>query len=530
MRSILRGVLVAGLLAAGLLRPAPVRADTFTPGDTGALEHAVAEAIGNNHADTIDLGGKTFTLTSQLTITNDNGNPANTLTIKHGTLQHTGSEAHRIIQVGSGAVVVLDSVTLTGGTESNEGGAINNDGTLTIRSSTLSGNHADGDGGAIYDNGILTITASTLSGNTAPDGGAIYHDGTATITNSTLSGNHADEGSGGGIYNGSGTLTVTSSTLSGNTAGIGGGIYNDDTVDLKASILGGNTAGFLAPDCFDITSGGFNVVSNDTGCLGLTSQDVVNQDPKLGPLADNGGPTKTHAIPTTSPAYNLHPAADAACTGTDQRGVPRPQDVKCDSGAYEYFVPVILTAATAGTGTDAAAAEGVLSSNRDGISCTRTGGTDDHGDCTEGYPGGTIVTLTATPNRSSTAKISGDCTAGPGAMGAPVSCDVTMDVAKSVTATFTRNSTATGGGGGGENPGSGPGPRSRPVPSAGGSNVGGASIPRTGFELLRWVAAALALIALGGALSDQAKSRSTNLASSMKPSADSDKRTGRRKR
>ena len=81
-----------------------------------------------------------------------------------------------------------------------------------------------------------------------------------------------------------------------------------------------------------ITSGGFNVIS-DGSCNPIAS-DQSSTDALLGPLADNGGPTLTHALLAGSPAID---AADSAvCPTTDQRGVAR--DAACDVGSYE-FVP-----------------------------------------------------------------------------------------------------------------------------------------------------------------------------------------------
>jgi hypothetical protein len=64
------------------------------------------------------------------------------------------------------------------------------------------------------------------------------------------------------------------------------------------------------------------------------ASDQIIWDALIGPLADNGGPTLTHALLDGSPAIDA--ADDAACPATDQRGVPRPQGAACDIGAYEY--------------------------------------------------------------------------------------------------------------------------------------------------------------------------------------------------
>jgi hypothetical protein len=58
---------------------------------------------------------------------------------------------------------------------------------------------------------------------------------------------------------------------------------------------------------------------------------ITPSDPQLMPLAYNGGPNMTHAIPHTSPAYNT--GINCSQT-TDQRYVVR--DAKCDVGAFEF--------------------------------------------------------------------------------------------------------------------------------------------------------------------------------------------------
>ena len=75
-----------------------------------------------------------------------------------------------------------------------------------------------------------------------------------------------------------------------------------------------------------------NVLTDVTCFAGATDQVVT--DAGLGPLADNGGPTLTHALLAGSPAIDA--ADDGVCPATDQRGVVRPQGMGCDVGAYEY--------------------------------------------------------------------------------------------------------------------------------------------------------------------------------------------------
>src|SRR5439155_20515876 len=107
-------------------------------------------------------------------------------------------------------------------------------------------------------------------------------------------------------------------------------------VTSTSTILALNTAPG-GPDCaIELDSGGYNLVGKISGCLfhKKPTDKVSVADPKLGPLAANGGPARTVALLTGSPALNAIPSS--ACTVTiDQRGVPRPQGTRCDIGAYE---------------------------------------------------------------------------------------------------------------------------------------------------------------------------------------------------
>jgi hypothetical protein len=97
-------------------------------------------------------------------------------------------------------------------------------------------------------------------------------------------------------------------------------------------------------DCWGtVDSGGHNLVGHASGCSGFTGTgDLVDVDPLLGPLQDNGGPTFTMALEPGSPAANA--ADDAVCAGglvrgVDQRGFARRYDPHCDIGAYEVQPP-----------------------------------------------------------------------------------------------------------------------------------------------------------------------------------------------
>jgi hypothetical protein len=151
-------------------------------------------------------------------------------------------------------------------------------------------------------------------------GGGIFNDagGTLTVSNSTISGNTSQNNSGGGIAN-FGNLNVSYSTLTGNTAFNGGGIFNNGAAPftLANSIVAGNSAA---------------TNTNIGGTIGLNIANVIDVDAKLAPLANNGGPTQTHALLYGSPALNA--GNNAATPATDQRGLTRPVGIS-DIGAFE---------------------------------------------------------------------------------------------------------------------------------------------------------------------------------------------------
>ncbi len=319
-----------------------------------------------------------------------------TITGNGATIRNTCPDERVIEQLGTGPFAA-ENVTITGGDGLDFGGGISTSGAdITITNSTFAGNTAADDGGGIYtsggdvtivsstfstntagtgngggvrtSSGTITVINSTFTGNTAAqDGGGIRTSSSAvTITGSTFAGNTATFEDGGVLRTSSGDVTATNSTFSGNTAGTyGGGIFSDasGSITLNNATLIGNdattgdalgvfstgTAQFAntilsAPgdDCGGggtFTSNGHNIGS-DTSCNLTGIGDKPNTDPKLGALADNGGPTQTHALLPGSPAIDAgNPAAPGsggnACEATDQRGLPR---TSCDIGAYELVL------------------------------------------------------------------------------------------------------------------------------------------------------------------------------------------------
>ncbi len=243
---------------------------------------------------------------------------------------------------GSGQSVTLDGLSEVQVLDVSSGGNLTlND--LTIANGFISGNI--GSGGGIYNyDGTVTIANSTLSGNSVSGnsdsggGGGIYnYDGTVTIANSTFANNTASYG--GGIHNQEGTVTISTSTIANNSASNGGGIYNSSgTVSSSGSIVANNTGGNCSGG---VSDQGYNLESGtDCGFSGTGS--LQNANPQLDPngLENNGGPTQTIALLSTSPAIDQIPIAK--CPSTDQRGNTRPDngETACDMGAYEFSDPV----------------------------------------------------------------------------------------------------------------------------------------------------------------------------------------------
>ena len=261
-----------------------------------------------------------------------------------------GPSDHGITIDGDG-VTILFRVFPTGG--------------LTLRNATLTG--SSGSSGAISTSGTVRIENSTITGNHAVEegsagdgfGGGISHSGgSLTVVNSTISGNIADQRGGGiGSLASSGSITLIHSTVTGNSSpdDHAGGIYiREPGLDLvlQNSIVAANSAPTNA-NC-EIDSGvdaaylGTNLLG-DADCL-PRAEDIVAADPILGPLADNGGPTRTRALLPGSPAIETAVQA-CASTPVDQRYVARPQGSSCDIGAFEFEGFVTPPLAIDGGGT-----------------------------------------------------------------------------------------------------------------------------------------------------------------------------------
>jgi hypothetical protein len=255
--------------------------------------------------------------------------------------------------------------------DGNGGGIFDAVGTLHVVDSMVFSNYADESGGGLYALLNTTqITGTTFSGNAAADlptggthdnhGGAMYlYSGATHAVNSTISGNRADE-SGGGVFGNGATLSLSFTTIANNVAdddsdgqGDGGGIFEGvENPRIVNTVLSGNVdKGGEANNCGGpgVKTYGGNII-HGRGCT-IAENHGTNwsSDPLLGPLADNGGPTDTHALSAGSPAIdrvtNDCRTYQALVLVEDQRGVVRPIGAACDIGAYEaaiVYLPLVV--------------------------------------------------------------------------------------------------------------------------------------------------------------------------------------------
>lgn len=251
-----------------------------------------------------------------------------------------GAGGNRLFQVFVGGNVHLSGMTLQNGFApalAYNGGAVQNEGTLTISDSNISDNFA-GIGGGIWNHaGSLTIERTSMTGNQASDGGAILNSsGTVTITNATFNGNSFFNG--GAIENQGGQVTLLNATITSNhvnpSIGFGGGLATCCTgvTTIKNTILAGNTPTECAGP---LTSAGYNVIQV-TGTCAISGDTTGNQyatDPELGPLASENG-TLTQAPQAGSPVIDAA-SLDCPPPATDQTGFSRSIRQRCDIGAYE---------------------------------------------------------------------------------------------------------------------------------------------------------------------------------------------------
>lgn len=267
---------------------------------------------------------------------------------------------------GGGGGIYVAAVTIVTLTDSE----VSNNHTGNANPSSFSG--TAGSGGGVFNIGFLTVTNSLISGNKTGDsvpgsnstGGGISNYAALILINTTVSGNSTGAGPsmGGGLFSDGGT-ELFNCTITANTTPNG---YGNGATALTSGLIMGNTiiagngAGANNTDVSNplfnpppFNSQGFNLIGNADGASGFNmagdqlGSSVAPIDPKLGPLADNGGPTLTHALLSGSPALDAGSNALARDPNnpllTDQRGSARVVDspdadttATVDIGAFEF--------------------------------------------------------------------------------------------------------------------------------------------------------------------------------------------------
>lgn len=206
---------------------------------------------------------------------------------------------------------------------------------LNLRSGSIAGYgglvHAHGDGASRFENCTFTDGQATWGGAVSLSQAA-----RATFLNCTISGNRSTR-DGGGLFWSGGYSVALHCTITNNTAdsnadntGLGGGISSAVSSTVAYVILAGNSAAGAQNDDGHAPPGTTIMISS-----------VLGGDPRLGPLAYNGGPTATHALLGDSPAVDSVTPAPILTLATDQRGEARPEDgdfdglARHDAGAIE---------------------------------------------------------------------------------------------------------------------------------------------------------------------------------------------------
>jgi hypothetical protein len=276
-------------------------AETFNVSNTEQLAEAVTKANANTTANTIVLASGSYVPGSTLILTNTKGVQTieGSATSPGATLNGAAVEPFpsEILAIRSGVSAKLKrlSVTTGGGAATP---AIDNAGTLEVESALIGGNSGAG----------MHVEPGS----------------TATIRNSTLS-----DGLDFGLIS-SGTTSFFNSTVAFNATG---GVDNKNTLNLTNTIVAENKGG----DCATKAAAAADHSLDSDGSCGVGALSKTN--PLLGELAENGGPTQTHAEQKGSPAIDA--GNSASCPATDQRGFPRPDlmSTACDIGAFEFYLP-----------------------------------------------------------------------------------------------------------------------------------------------------------------------------------------------
>ncbi|MBX3531075.1 MAG: right-handed parallel beta-helix repeat-containing protein, partial [Rhizobiaceae bacterium] len=337
---------------------------------------------------TIELTGE-LALTSSVTINGDtNGDRKADITI-------SGMDTHRIFNTsGANTSVQLHSLTLTDGATTGAGGAIQALGgpsaLLSLVDSTIRDSNATIDGGGIHSEVTLFLHNSLVTGNSSNFGGGILIQAGLTIgmSHTTIHGNHATADGGGIDTGGDNLVNIYNSTITNNTAGgTGGGIdlLDGSRANVVSSVVAGNTAGTSGADIGETgTDSDLHVESSlfsttpsiDSFTPGTTF--ITGADPRLGPLADNGGPVLTRTplngslLISAGGTLRMNDSTDVDGDGNTAEDVPfdaagNPRVIgTLDIGAVEFAPPVIGGGATATVAENSTAVTTVIATDPTG--------------------------------------------------------------------------------------------------------------------------------------------------------------------
>jgi CSLREA domain-containing protein len=314
-------------------------------------------------------GGGIFSISGSLSVVDsalmnnsaDNGGAI--FSVDGLTVQNSSLTGNTAASGDGGAIYALSSAYihdsyLADNSADNGGAVYGNSANVTVESSSISGNTASNKGGGVRTYyGTLDVSDSTFAYNVATKAGggiSVESDALATIRNSTISGNSAVgqpgvvTAFGGGIsarYH-SGGMEIEFSTIVNNSAADdAGGISSSNGVTLNNSILANNTAMYYG-DVFDELAANFSLIGNsDNGTGGVSGTgNLLDVDPQLEPLADNGGMMLTHSPMPGSLVFEAgDPTAQPGVGDTplfDQRGFDRLVLDRVDIGAIEAENPI----------------------------------------------------------------------------------------------------------------------------------------------------------------------------------------------
>jgi len=337
----------------------------------GSLRQALLDAGAAPGADSVTFGPhfespQTIRLTSGVLVISD------AVTIvgpdSRVTIDALGNSAVFDVQAGKNDRVTFLHLVITGGNSQLSGGGLRSpSAALQVTDCIVMNNVSAGYGGGIYigvagdsvishctvaDNTALSggglsaeaglwLDSCTVSGNkaTGAEGGAGVRGNVGNIWSSTISGNSATAGPGGGVVGIGTNFNILYSTIAENTAATTGGGLAGGNWYVWHTLVAQNAASLAHNDAEGTANVGYSLFGEIDGLSlyynggGVLSGTHANPlDPVIGPLADNLGRTKTHALLAGSPAIDN---AGIVSFVYDQRGLPRVYGPSADIGSFE---------------------------------------------------------------------------------------------------------------------------------------------------------------------------------------------------